>query len=215
MGLPMHAGYRHLVDKARASHAQGRRTDLITSEEVELARLYCYAFRNHTIGAFHATRGALASCPVRDSLARAHLLRAGEQLDDLINQGMESVPDDFRAVLSAFYRYDCGVHRVIDALEQAHGAAGEAMLARLGQRFVRIMGQVVGSNGIYLTRDTEAPEQATFVVPNLGSRSFPWSTGITIRGIWPTSPRNSWTCRCTATTSGSRSTWASILWRGT
>ena len=49
-------GYERLVEKARASHEQGRATADITQDDIGLARLYSYAYRTHTIGAFHATR---------------------------------------------------------------------------------------------------------------------------------------------------------------
>lgn len=169
----MHAGYSQLVDKVRTSHEQGRRTDLIAPEEIDLARLYCYAFRIHTIGAFHATQQALETHPIQDPIARVQLQRACEQLEDLANQGMEPVPDDFRAVISIFHRYDRGVRRVIDALEQAHRAARDATLECIGQRFAQLMDQIAAGNGINLTRDTEAPEQASFVVPNLGITIVP------------------------------------------
>jgi hypothetical protein len=173
MRLPMHASYSQLVEKVRASHDQGRRTDQITPADIDLARLYCYAFRMHTIGAYHATRLALAAHPVQDPVARVHLQRADEQLDDLANQGMELVPHDFRAVISTFYYYDRGVRRVLDALEQAYFNCRDATLDHIGQRFLQLMGEISGGNGLYLTQDTGAPEQASFVVPNLGITIVP------------------------------------------
>ena len=122
MRLPLHTSYSQLLEKVRASHDQGRRTDQIDRADTDLARLYCYAYRIHTIGAYHATRLVLTEHPVQDPVARAHLQRAVEQLDDLANQGMELVPDDFRAVISTFFYYDRGVRRVLDALDKSPAA---------------------------------------------------------------------------------------------
>ena len=44
---------------------------------------------------------------------------------------------------------------------------------RITKRFINVVNRVRSSNGIELTRDTEAPEQATFVVPNLGITIVP------------------------------------------
>jgi len=173
MRLPLHTSYSQLLEKVHASHDQGRRTDQIDRADIDLARLYCYAYRIHTIGAYHATRLVLTEHPVQDPVARAHLQRAVEQLDDLANQGMELVPDDFRAVISTFYYYDRGVRRVLDALEQAYFSSRDATLDRIGQRFLQLMGEISAGNGLYLTRDTGAPEQASFVVPNLGITIVP------------------------------------------
>ena len=79
------AEYQQLVEKAQQCHEQGRRTDTIEAAEVDLARLYAYAFRIHTIGSFYATGKALKSHPAGDELTRAHIQRAIEQLDDLAN----------------------------------------------------------------------------------------------------------------------------------
>ena len=68
MRLPLHTSYSQLLEKVRASHDQERRTD-----QIDLARLYCYAYRIHTIGAYHATRLVLTEHPVQDPVARAHL----------------------------------------------------------------------------------------------------------------------------------------------
>ncbi len=162
-----------MVDKVRSSHAQGRRTDEIVQDEIDLARLYCYAFRIHTIGAFHATRLAVEALEERDPVPRAHLLRAVEQLTDLANQGMEPVPDDFLAVISTFHHYDRGIRRVIDALQQALLGGGEAEIERICSRFVELVGAITGGDGLYLTQDTDAPEQASFTVPNLGITIVP------------------------------------------
>ena len=65
--------------------------------DVTLARLYGHAFRGQVIGAFHATREALAGVQTSDRLAMAHLSRASELLTDLANRSMDSVGNDARA----------------------------------------------------------------------------------------------------------------------
>ena len=173
MNLPMHAGYEQLVAKARQSHAQGRSSQDITDEDVALARLYSYAFRMHTIGAFHATRTALEALEVGDDLTKAHLCRATEALADMANQGMEEVPSDFRVVLATFHRYDRSLRRILGALEQAHGASRDPRIADIAALFEKIMAEITTGNGLHLTRDLEAPQQASFIVPNLGIMIVP------------------------------------------
>ena len=170
---PISAEYRRLVEKAQQSHEQGRRTDTIEATEVDLARLYAYAFRIHTIGSFYATGEALKSHLAENELTRVHLQRAIEQLEDLANQGMEPVPDDFRAVLSSFYRYHRGVERVVDALSQAQSTSRNHSLSPIAEHFAAAMSGIQSCNGIYLTQDSGAPEQASFVVPNLGITIVP------------------------------------------
>ena len=86
MDLPMHPGYERLLQTAARSHRQNRCPHGITAEEVALARLYCHAFRRHTIGAFHATRLAAVQRPQPGPLAAAHRLRAVEALEDLAHE---------------------------------------------------------------------------------------------------------------------------------
>ena len=176
MTLPADNGYASLLEKARSSHEQGRTSREIDDSDIALARLYSYAFRIHTIGAFHATRLAVESQSPADPLAVAQLRRASETLRDLADQGMETVPDDFRAVISTFYRYDRSVRRVINALEGAHRATisdGIDGIDGITERFRATMADITSNNGIHLTRDTESPIQASFVVPNLGITIVP------------------------------------------
>ena len=173
MNLPMHADYQRLADKAATSHEQGRRSDLLSAEDIQLARLYSYAFRTHSIGAFHATRQALEDQSPRDPVARVHLQRAVETLVDLANQGTEPPANDFRVVISTFYRYDRHIRRVLDALNGAHAAGGEPWMSQVIARFTHVMGRITGGNGITPTRDLEPDPQASFVVPNLGITIVP------------------------------------------
>lgn len=169
----MDGGYHALLEQARTSHDTGRATNQITTDQTDLARLYSYAYRAHTIGAFHATRLAIDTIEPTNALCGAHLQRAAEQLEDLANQGMEPVPDDFRVVLSTFFRYDRGVRRVIDAIEKAFNATGNTEVEAIGRRFANAMAAIWSSPGICPTRDTDAPPQASFIVPNLGITIVP------------------------------------------
>jgi hypothetical protein len=160
----MHPAYKALVDKATASHGRHRNPEGISADDVHRARLYSYAFRLHTIGAFHATRLALAGLPA----AGAWRTRAMESLEDLANLGMEAVPADFRAVIGTFYRYHQGIGRVLDSLRRDHEESRQAGLGEIAERFTRAIEPITAGNGIHLTQDLEAPAQASFVVPNLG-----------------------------------------------
>lgn len=168
MNLREHADYAQLIAKAAASHEKNRSPEGITAADINRARLYSYAFRLHTIGAFHATRVALRERPPGSPLATAYRTRAVEALGDLINQAMEPVPTDFRVVISTLYRYHVHVARVIDSLERDRQDSRNDAIAHIGKRFREIVGEITAGNGIHLTRDLEAPEQASFVVPNLG-----------------------------------------------
>ena len=168
VNVRMHPAYERLVAKAGASHEKTRSPEDITSDDVSLARLYSYAFRPHTIGTFHATREAILARPAAVPLAMAYRARAAETLEDLANQAMEPVPDDFRAVISTLYRYHQGVLRVIDSLEHDGHESRDEQIVQIGLEFRRIIQQITTGGGIHVTRDTEAPEQASFVVPNLG-----------------------------------------------
>lgn len=171
--LPTHPDYAALVTTAEQAHRQNRSPAGITARDIALARLYSHAFRLHTIGVFHATGVALGDLPPRDQAAASHRVRATEALEDLANQGMETIPDDFRAVLSTFYRYDLGIRRVHDALAREIAAGAPPRLATIADRFGQLVSAITTTNGICLTRDTHAPDQGSFVVPNLGITIVP------------------------------------------
>jgi mannose-6-phosphate isomerase-like protein (cupin superfamily) len=168
-----HANYQRLVDAAAQGHAAGRAARDLASADIELARLYSYAFRTQTIGAFHGTRQALEDRPSVGGQAHIHRQRAVELLEDLGNLAMEEVPDDFRALLSTFYRYDLGARRVCDALKQECNAGGDGEVGVIADRFAALIQTVTCCNGIYLTQDLSAPQQACYVVPNLGITIVP------------------------------------------
>jgi mannose-6-phosphate isomerase-like protein (cupin superfamily) len=164
----MHPDYEELIAKAVRSHERGRNPAGITPVNIARARLYGHSFRLHTIGAFHATRVALAARPASGALALAHRIRAVEALEDLANLGMDPVPRDFRAVISTLHRYHRGVLRVLDSLGHEAAASGDAEVGHIAGRFREALEPITAGNGIHLTRDVGAPEQASFVVPNLG-----------------------------------------------
>ena len=168
MNVRLHVNYARVLRQARDSHEQNRSPEGIEPQDVVLARLYSYAFRLHTIGAFHATRLAIDGRPSGGQVAEAYRLRAVEALEDLGNQSMEPVPDDFRAVITTFYRYHQGVVRVLDSLERDVEHSHDPEVALIGRRFRDIMEDITGQCGVHLTQDTHAPDQASFVVPNLG-----------------------------------------------
>src|SRR5437660_292401 len=103
-----HENYERLALLARRSHARGRSVAGITPGDVDLARLYCHAFRAHVIGAFHATRVAVEELGPADA-ASFFRRQALAGLARLANQALDPVFSDFRAVVSTFHRYESGI----------------------------------------------------------------------------------------------------------
>jgi len=169
----MHPNYERLADLACSSHARGRAPSGIDARDITLARLYSYAFRAQVIGAFHAAREAIAAIRTPDPLPSAHLSRASELLGDLANRSMDSVGDDARALISTFHHYCTHVARTVSALDSACELIRSPALERIRDLFVGHMESITAGNGIHLTRDTGAPEQGSFVVPNLGITIVP------------------------------------------
>jgi hypothetical protein len=172
MSRVCHPSYQRLAELAEARHAQGRNHLGLSAGDIARARLYSHAYRGHVIGAFSATRRALADlssgCP-----AGSHRVRALELLADLADLAMDPIPPDHRALLGSFYRYEQGIRRVLEAMARDQETQPDDRTARIVDRFRAVMDQVSGSNGIVLTRDTLAPEQASFVVPSLGITIVP------------------------------------------
>lgn len=168
-----HSTYLALAEKVAACHERGRDPSGVSEADVAVARLYSYAFRLHTIGAYHATRVALLARPAASALAMSHRTRAAELLEDLANQAMEPVPDDFRAALSTFHRYHRGVERTLAALGADAEAARDSEIGAIRDRFAAAVETIVSHNGIHLTRDDAPQQQASFVVPNLGITIIP------------------------------------------
>lgn len=173
MSKQLHPNYQALVEKAAWCHEKGRTSQGVGADDIARARLYSYAFRLHTIGSFHATRLALGARPVTNPLSTAHRTRALETLEDLADQGMDPVPGDFRALLSTFYRYHRGVERIEQALRADAEASSDEVVAEILGHFKRGMAEITAGNGIHLTLDTHAPQQASFVVPALGITIVP------------------------------------------
>src|SRR5262249_20092465 len=96
-----------------------------------------------------------------------------ELLEDLANEGTTLVPHDFRAVISTFHRYHRNSQGVLEALREDARASHDAEIACAADRFEAIIADTAGGNGIHLTRDTEVPEQASFIVPGLGITIVP------------------------------------------
>jgi len=171
-----HDSYRRLIEQACERHRQGRSPLGVNEADITLARLYSHAYRIHVIGAFHATRVALAELSSINSVVMAYLSEAMHTLHSLANLSMDPIMPDVRALLSTLHRYEEGVARVLGCLQQAE-TVGEkdfsSALARIAGRFRASMEQISSSNGICLTRDTSAPEQASFVVPDLGITIVP------------------------------------------
>ena len=168
-----HPVYQALADKVRWCHERGRDPSSINDSDIAVARLYSYAFRLHTIGAYHSTRVALLNRPPSGDLAMLHRTRTVEVLGDLANQAMEPVPSDFRAALSTFYRYHCGVERAGAALLGDARSSDDREVPAIRDRFLQAVEAIVSHNGIYLTRDDAPRQQASFVVPNLGITIIP------------------------------------------
>ena len=57
--LPASPAYAQLAERARAALDGRRDVSALSTADIELGRLFAYAYRNQTIGAFHATREAL------------------------------------------------------------------------------------------------------------------------------------------------------------
>lgn len=166
MKLTCHANYERLADLARRAHQAGRSPHGIAAADITLARLYSHSFRMHVIGAFHATRLALSGSGF-NTTSLAHLGRAKQLLKDLADLAMDPILPDMRALLATFHRYDCWIRQALLALENAQ------LQSKVGERFRAIMEEITRSNGIFLRQDTHAPEQASFVVPNLGITIVP------------------------------------------
>ena len=171
--LRMHGNYERLADLTCDSHLRGRAPAGIAERDLALARLYSHAFRGQVIGAFHATRKALDSFRPIDPVAAAHLLRADELLADLANRSMDMVGHDVRALISTFHHYCTHVARAVHALDTACHLERSPGLGRVRDLFVAHMESITSGNGLHLTRDTFAPEQGSFIVPNLGITIVP------------------------------------------
>ena len=175
MNLQTSERYAQLLDKARWSHANGRNVFHILQSDIDTARLFSYAYRSQAIGTFHATRVAIEAeeKATTGPYVKTCLLQSRILLEQLEAKAGEIVPRDFRALISTLYYYDEWVNQVAQILEKAslHGTSSKLELIR--RRFLRSINPIVSGNGIYLAQDVDLPEQAAFVVPNLGISILP------------------------------------------
>ncbi len=168
-----HPAYTHLLEMACRAHSEGRNPNALTEQDIQRSRLYCYAYRRQAIGVFHATRVLLEAEVEPSAACKPHRLRARELLSDLANLSVELIPTDFRALLGTLYRYEISIHRCIQALREDAACGGGSAVQAAAERFEQVINSVRGSCGIELSRDDECPEQASFVVPNLGITIIP------------------------------------------
>ncbi len=175
MSLQVSDSYAHLIGKARWSHAHGRSVFHILQSDIDSARLFSYGYRSQAIGAFHATRIAIeaetkaATGPyVKTCLDQARIL-----LDQLESKAGETVPRDFRALISTLYYYDRWVNQVAQVLKKVSARGTIRELEKIRQRFLRNIQPVTSGNGIYVARHLALPEQGAFIVPNLGISIVP------------------------------------------
>ena len=169
--------YEQVREKARWSHEHGRSVFHLGADDVVLARLFAYACRAQTIGAFQACRAALAE--VRPNAAPDPSLQRAEclirQLEDL---AVLPVPGDCRAVIWTFHHYDLWTGQAIEALEAAAsvrvpGNGSKKTVERIKDRFVAHIERITNTNGIYAASDTLVPKQGNFPVPGLEASIAP------------------------------------------
>lgn len=172
-GLRIHHNYARLAGLARDSHARGRVLAGFDHRDIALARLYSHALRGHVIGAFYATRQILLNLPAGGGRAAQPIVRACESLESLALRAMDPVGEDARALLATFHHYATHLDRTVAALAAACTLENNPSLHQANARFVALMEAITMGNGLHLTRDTEAPPQGSFVVPNLGITIVP------------------------------------------
>ncbi|MBS1850081.1 MAG: hypothetical protein JST79_04165 [Acidobacteria bacterium] len=187
MSLRVSSKYAEISEKARWGHTHGRSLLHLGPADVEAGRLYSYGFRTQTIGAFHGARTALlgilesgVSKDAESSVQQAIIL-----LSQLEARAMDEVPTDARVVISTLYFYDLWIHEVLGALDTACARRAHPTIELIRQHFVENIQPVVAGNGIYVTNDTDLPEQGSFTVPNLNIFIRPivygdyhsWNTG--------------------------------------
>ena len=165
--------YLQLIEKADRSYQNNRGVFHIEEEDIALARLYSYGYRSQTIGAFHACREAVQSVHESDGDDAEALTRALDLLNQLANLAILPVPGDFRALLFTLYYYDLKIREAIAALESYCVARTSPTMETIKGRFISKMTEIAGGNGIYVSKDNVMPEQASFLVPNLGIMIVP------------------------------------------
>ena len=95
MELATSAAYRQALEKIDWSREHGYGVFHLTDEDVALGRLFAYAFRTQTVGAFRATRMLLERRP-GSSVPRGRAIDGLRGLEEL---SLAPVPADFRALV--------------------------------------------------------------------------------------------------------------------
>ena len=160
--------YEAVMDRARWSHGNRRSIFHIEDDDVAWARLFAYAYRSQTIGAFHGCRAALNQIFQRDRASPQHSSRSLQLLKQLEDLSIVPVPDDFRALIFTLCAYDRWIEETLEVLEADCGEGHSEDIQPIRDRFVANMNRISDSNGIYVASDQVLPEQASFVVPKLG-----------------------------------------------
>jgi hypothetical protein len=98
--------------------------------------------------------------------------RAIRILEQLQAHAIQPVPRDFRVLLSTLYYYDLWVREVIGLLELA-SAGSDPKLERIKELFAARVEPITAGNGLYVARETQVPEQGSYIVPNLNITIIP------------------------------------------
>lgn len=155
----MNERYREVSRQALASLNGQRGVFDFGSAEITLARLYAYAYRTQTVGAFHATRTALE--PFAEE---SGVLNAQRRLRDLQALAMRPIPSGARAAVPTLACYHAWSDEVANALSGPSIPPGAAAVR---DRFAAVIETIRGSNGLVPVRDDELPEQASYKVPGI------------------------------------------------
>jgi mannose-6-phosphate isomerase-like protein (cupin superfamily) len=160
--------YSELVEKARWSRAHGRNLSHISQADIDAARLFSYAYRAQTIGAFHATHVAIESHEIEAVAgAETFLEQARWLLEQLVSKAIDPILPNSLALISTFQAYEQWTSLVDELLAKAcmHGA--HSRLESIRHLFLENIQKVTSCDGIYVARDLELPRQGAFIVPDL------------------------------------------------
>ncbi|MCC6629547.1 MAG: hypothetical protein IT340_19380 [Chloroflexi bacterium] len=163
MEREMSGAYRQVLDQIAWSQAHGYGVFHLTDDDVALGRLFAYAFRTQTVGAFRAARMLLDRLPApTPAVARAiSALRGLEELS------LVPVPADVRAVVGTVAAYDRGLRLARAALDDHLTAGQDDAVALIRERLVANLNRVTGGHGLWTASDLDLPEQGTFKVPGI------------------------------------------------
>lgn len=161
--------YAQVMEKDGWSHAHGRNVAHISQADVDAARLFGYGYRAQTIGAFNATRRAVARLADEetDPAVEAWLDRASTLLEQLEAKAIDPILPDHRALISTLHSYDYWASLVDELLTNACARKANRKLETTRQLFLESMHQITTGTGLYVARDLKLPEQGAFIVPDL------------------------------------------------